>query len=245
MNLLHARNAWEQRRHDPIAAHVLAWLFAQPDGRPIYAGASRLCAAWRLWVDGEDARDLPDRLFRYLHALVKELPPSGVDLRSLATSRDEQMREDAVYVGRGISSLDTPTGTWQQLLDSGILHTLPTPAAIRAKVPASVPVGSDTDVPGTVRILLADSTVIVAERRGMAEYDQQVTAATATLDWPGYDGGYPWTRVSRWALDANEDHGPVLEHMAPLHDLFTQLDQARLVGGTPAPGAVRRPRGIR
>jgi hypothetical protein len=239
MNALHASNAWELRRRDPIAAHGLALLFAQRDDRTGRAGRYQLTAATKLWLAGEAEMDLAERLFRYHHSISSLVSQPGSDVRRLTNRRDADMDEDAVYVGLGVSSLDTCTGAWSEVVESASITKL----AMRAQVQSAVKpspkrgdgglrarVSSDHDVPGTIRILLTDGTAIVAERRGMHEFNHRVIHSTGTLNYTPYETPYPWSQSTRELLDADASHGEVLRWMGALNDLFWQTDEGRLVG---------------
>lgn len=246
MNALHASNAWELRRRDPIAAHGLALLFAQPDDRQGRAGRYHLTAATKLWLAGDAELDLAERLFRYHHSISALVSQPGSDVRRLTNRRDADMDEGAVYVGLGVSSLDTCTGAWSDVVTSASITKLMvrTPvhssAASAASASASAPkrgdgsrrarVSSEHDVPGTIRVLLTDGTAIVAERRGMPEFNHRVIHSTGTLNYTPYETPYLWSQSTRELLDADAAHGEVLRWMGALNDLFWQADEGRLVG---------------
>jgi hypothetical protein len=231
MNSQHARYAWQRRRNDPIAPHGLALLFAQPDERAGRERRYRLTAATRLWLAGDESRDLADRLFRYHHRMADALAGPDADVRAQANKRDPEMTDDAVYVGLGVSSLDTSTGDWEQVVATSRITTLIT---TRSAKPVSIPsvearVSGEADIPGGIRILLTDGTAVVAERRGLGEYNNRVIHATHTLDFTAIDSPYPWGKVTHEQLYEDPMHGPVYRWMAALNDLFWQVDEARLV----------------
>jgi hypothetical protein len=228
MNALHAANAWELRRRDPIAPHGLAFLFVQPDRRPGRGGRYRLTAATKLWLAGDTKLDLPERLFRYHHGVSSILSAKGADVRTLANKRDAEMADDAIYVGLGASSLDTSTGDWAQVVATAATERL----AVRAgDVTGRAPITGEHDVPGCIRIVLTDDTAIVAERRGMPEFNHRVIHATGTLNYTPFESPYAWGRCTRDQLDADPAHVQTLRWMAALNDLFWQTNEVRLVSG--------------
>jgi hypothetical protein len=173
MNTRHASNAWELRRRDPIAPHGLAMLFAQPDERLAFSHRYRLTAATRLWLAGYDGGGLDHRLFNYHHKIAGELSAPGSDIRDLADKRDPEMADDAVYVGLGVSSLDTSTGTWADLVTTATVPALDRSSRTHVSRAggSTARVTSEHDIPGCIRILLTDGTTIVAERRGQQGVD--------------------------------------------------------------------------
>ncbi len=208
MSVRHAMHAWEQRYSDPIAPYGLAFLYAQPD-----PGRLTLKAATKLWLAGPETADLPRLLFNLNHAVTQQAGAPDLDAdfdvrRDLANRVDEQMDEDAWYVGLGVSSLDTYSGTWQQ---------------------ACTTLDSDGDVPAQIHIVLTDSTMIVCDRRGLADFNTLTVHATHALSLSLIDAPYPWSTVTAWQLRDDPAHAPVLRWMEELNLSLWRADNARLV----------------
>jgi hypothetical protein len=136
------------------------------------------------------------------------------------------MRPDAFYLGLGVSSLDTSTGDWADVLATAQVPLLPARDRRTASLPAYAPVEGAEDIPGCVRVLLTDGTTIVAERRGRAEFGHRVISCTHTLNITTYESPYPWSRVTPDDLARDREHAETLRWMAALSDLFWQSDQA-------------------
>jgi hypothetical protein len=103
-NVLHADHAWRRRYRDPIAAHGMAFLYADPEG----TGWWSLRTATRLVLDAPEVA----RAELMLHGLIEavhELAPGGpVDPRVDMANRCDRMTDRAVFIGVGLSTLDTP-----------------------------------------------------------------------------------------------------------------------------------------
>jgi hypothetical protein len=217
MNIQHAMHAWEHRYRDPIAAYALAFLYAQPDTRP---DRLTLRAATKLWLAGPEAADLPRLLFQLNHAVAQQASDPDFDLRrDLANRVDEDMSQDAWYVGLGVSSLDTYTGTWEQ---------------------ACATVDSYENVPGQIRIVMTDSTTIVCDRRGLSQFSTLTVHATQAMARSLMDAPYPWSAVTVQQLHADPFHSPVLRWMDELNVSLWRADNARLVARQQASGSHRR-----
>ena len=232
MNTKHLHNAWVQRRSDPLAPHGLAFLFVQPARQVRGITYYTVSAATKLWLADEDT-DVAMRLFRYYHKVKDLLAGPDTDVRDLADRRDPAMAEDASYVGLGLSSLDTSTGAWHDVLARGRVVAYDTPASAlgprRSRVPLGAPVSGEFDIPGSIRIVLADGATIVAERRGIPEYDQRIIHSTHSLNFDRLRGPYPWQNCTADELAADPAHGEILRWMGALNDLLFQVDQRRLV----------------
>lgn len=225
MNTLHARHAWEKRRSDPLAAYGVAFLFVQPDVRRGRMGFYHLTAATKLWLDGPEAADLPRLLFNLDRRVAEHAGQRGYDVRDLTNRRDEEMALDAVYAGLAVSSLDTYTGTWAQ---------------------AQAAANSDSDLPGSIRIILTDGTIIVCERRSLAEYGEFQIHSTHSLEISPGNSPYPWNQSSpedlregrrtyKWSHATEQElrtleerDTQILRWMTALHETVWQTDAARL-----------------
>lgn len=236
MSVLQAEDAWGRRRRDPVEPHALAFLYIQPDGRGPYW--CRLTAASRRWLRDEHAFTVHDRIFRFYDDLVKMLPRQGFDVRELADLADPEMFDDATFVGLGVCSLDTSTGSWQDVVATAVVETTDT-RSVRlwgradttnrpAPKPRQMPVESPRDIPAAIRIMLTDGTVIVGERRGRPDFDHKILHSTHTLDFGPGETPYPWGWVTREQLEDDPAHAEVLRWMGQLTDLCAQTDAARL-----------------
>lgn len=237
MSTLHAEAAWQQRRRDRIEPHALAFLYSQPHGRGGPYGY-RLTAATRLWLQDDHGYDVHQRIFRFDRELA-EAAVTGLDVRELADRRDEAMIEEASFVGLGVCSLDTSTGSWRDVVATAEVATADTrpirlwgradSVAGRPMPPsARMPVQDYRDIPAAIRIVLTDGTIVVGERRGRPDFDHKILHATHTLDFGPGDSPYPWGLVTRQQLADDPAHSEVLRWMTDLCDLCAQLDNSRL-----------------
>jgi hypothetical protein len=204
MNLRHAAHAWQRRNSDPIAPYGLAFLYAQHGPDPSKPWLS-LSAATKLWLVGDETRDLPRLLYGLNQTLAGNLhSPGSFDVRTqLANRMDATMAKAAWYVGLGVSSLDTSTGRWEQVLRQ---------------------VDSDLDIPSTIRIILIDGTITVAERRGASEFHQMWAASSQPLTIDEDIRFLNWSPVSDQAIRADPQHETVLRWMEELHTTVWRLD---------------------
>jgi hypothetical protein len=171
MNALHLQHAWETRRRDPVAPHALVFFYADLAGqRPL---RYRLACATRMFLAGEEVRDLPRLIFELVGIATAYRDQGGFEARAHMATRVEPMSPDAQYVGLGVSSLDTPTGTWEQVLETG---------------------AGPTRIPGRCLAFLSDGAMILCDRRGTDEYGAFHVWSTHSLDlvW-----GVP-VRAWRW-----------------------------------------------
>ncbi|MDP9792532.1 hypothetical protein J2S43_001044 [Catenuloplanes nepalensis] len=204
MNTLHARHAWEKRHADPIAAYGLALLYVAADDDH---GRRGVKAATKLWLAEPKTADLPRLLYGLTLAVQAQAGNAGYDPRQeLATSTDK-MDDGARYVGLGVSSLDTHSGTWDQVQNR---------------------VSRYTDVPGTVRVVLGTDTAIVADRRGLDEFNTWTVHTTHALSASIADAPFPYGSVTPAQLEDDPAHGLVLRWMRELHFAFWRADVARL-----------------
>jgi hypothetical protein len=201
----HAHHAWEQRYRDPLAPYALAFLYAQPAP----AGGLGVAAATKLWLAGPETASLPRLLFD-LNTFVGRRHHAGpFDLRTeLANRVDRSMTDGAWYIGLGLSSLDTHTGSWEHVQQR--TETV-------------------LDVPGRVLVVLTDQTTIVCERRGMDEYDAFQIHSTHTLGDAYSLGIYRWSWAHPDQLRSDPAHAAVLQWLDALNLTLWRADNARLV----------------
>lgn len=209
MNVRHAVHAWEHRRDRPVAPHAIAFLYTAatfpepgPDTEPggVAAHVVRLFAATRMVNDDPSVRELPQLLFR-LTRLVREryLPtPGGFDpAAQMSTHRDRAIGV-ACYAGLGVSTLDTPAGSWQEIQR-------------RAE-------GVD-DIPGRCLALLADNTAMLIDRGPTRTTFGSITVhSTGDLNLTPGIPGRPWLPHA----DVSSMPAPldVWERMDELHNLI-------------------------
>lgn len=142
MNARHAMHAFDRLRSDPLGPHGLAFLYRDVEvagDPPRYA----VRAATRLFPDGDDVAHLPRLLYEMTEIGREYLAEGGFDPLLCMTDRRDDMSSRAQYIGLGVSSLDTPSGTWQQLQTQAT---------------------SALDLPGRSFALLVDGTRILLDR---------------------------------------------------------------------------------
>lgn len=205
MNLQHATHAWNRRHDDPIAPYGLAFLYVQPGEPPFYI----LSAATKLWLQGPETEDLPRLLFELNQLVTQKFIEADFDpRRDLANRADPGMNEDAWYVGLGLSSLDTRTGTWDQ---------------------ACRTVTRSGDIPGVVRIVMIDGTIVVCDRRGLNEFNALKMRATLPLVASRIESLYPWSYAFPDELRSEPEHVDILPWLEELNLNMWRLDNNRLV----------------
>lgn len=146
MNWKHTDHAWERRNKDPLGPHAVALFFVSSDGgkppQPV------LSTATRLFLAGDEFTNLPLLLHDFDQAMGRLLASGGNVFK--LTDRAEPMSPYAIYVGAGVSSLDTPAGTWSEVL--------------RQRPPGSM------NVPGRCYARLADGTTMLLDRGGRDQF---------------------------------------------------------------------------
>lgn len=216
MSIQHAMHAWEGRYSDPLAPYGLAFFYNQPAAQH---GWQTLTAATKIWLAGPESSDLPRLLFDLNTAVEQQLNNPDFDLRrTLANRVDEPMAEDAWYVGLGLSSLDTYSGTWAEACTR--LHRY-------------------VDVPAQLRITMTDATIVVADRRGLSEFNTMTVHSTKALSTSMIDSPYRWSNTSPDNLYADKAHAEVLRWMAELNINLWRADNARLVAAKQPPESRR------
>ena len=160
MNARHATHAWLQRRMQSVGPHGLAFLYSDPAPDGPY---HRVAAATRLVADADDVRDLPRLLYR-LTSLARERyagEPGGFDPRTSMTNRRDAMSPRSVYIGVGVSSLDTPAGAWQRTQNEA---------------------GGPLDIAGRCFVVLVDGTAMLIDRGGQDVYGEVRVQCTHDLN---------------------------------------------------------------
>ncbi|HZM83128.1 MAG TPA: hypothetical protein VFC19_46040 [Candidatus Limnocylindrales bacterium] len=218
MNLLHAQLAWERRRRNQLAPYGLAYLFAYPD--PQRGGRRSIAAATRLWKAGPESQHV-DRLLFAFHEHVCGLESQAsqalgqrqgpLDIRHALANRADQMPEAAAYTGIALSTLDTHTGSWHE-----VLHTA----------------DSEAEIPGRILMVMSGQSVteralIVCERRSLHEFNAFQVHCTHNMELlPDR-----YTIPSAWATPdelRNDPHNAVLRFLEPLHETLCRVDNTRL-----------------
>jgi len=143
MNAKHSLYAWDLRYSDPLGPHGLAFFYTEPDTRDPSRHVLR--TATRLFLDDPDTNNLPYLLKRLADHVSDLRHRPGFDPRVQLADRAEPMSARAVYIGVGVSSLDTPTQTWAQ-----------------AQRTAANPL----EVAGRCYAYLVDTTMILLDRGG-------------------------------------------------------------------------------
>jgi hypothetical protein len=208
-NVLHARSAWEWRRSKPLSPFGISFLYIQADQRQGRRGRWHLTSAAKIWLAGPETAQLPQLLFDFKESIEREAAKAreerrreGFDVRNVATDVHEAMADGAEYVGLGVSSLDTTSGTWDQARSSA---------------------RAETDIPGSIRIILTDGTNMVVERRSRKDFYALQIHSTMSLEIASGHSSYPWTRITEQDLRADPYHARPLDLMGKLHETVYQL----------------------
>jgi hypothetical protein len=216
MNLKHAQHAWEQRYRDPLAPYGLAFLFVQSD--PVRAGRLLVKAATKLWLAGPETEHLPRLLFGLNDLIGRRMQAGPLNVRAeLANRTDDGMSDDAYYIGVGLSSLDTHTGTWEQVRDR---------------------VDSLIHVPGQIMTVLTDQTTIYCDRRAFNEFNAFHIYSTHSLGDVFTNGVYRWSWTQPEQLRTDPALAEVLHWLDTLNLTLWQADNARIVAAR-SPGRGR------
>lgn len=200
MNHRHAEHAWERRHRDPIGPHGLAFLFSEPDTGKRNRRALR--SATRLFLDGPDVTDLPRLLYDLAKVVHQQRDAGSADPLALA-DRSETMSAAAAYVGIGVSSLDTPHGTWQQTR-----HTIT----------------NSLDIPGRCYALLADGTFLLLDRGGEDRFTELTIRSTRSLDVRPGQPSVRWQFDSALAALSDPDTRRTWQRLQQLHDSLLGMD---------------------
>jgi hypothetical protein len=248
LNAGHAQTAWTRRRRDPIAAHVLALLFAEPnpdfiappserqlsgsDWRTVsgddWTGAWQVRIATRIWTAGPENADLGQLLFRLEQHVNDNRHVDGWTLREqLTDSIDPGLRADAVWVGLAVSSLDTKTGTFGQVCDT-VRDGAYVPGVIRLCVNVA---------PETYRPHLA---LVVGDRRGLDEYGTRTVYSTHGLSGNGFNSPFPYGRATADQLSGDPWHEVALRRTLGLDTALRSAYHFARPAGRPVYGTVWR-----
>jgi hypothetical protein len=238
LNMRHADHAWRRRRRDPIAPYALALLFATPTGRlrhgrglltgDDWTGCVEVRAASRIWLDGPETQDLPDMLFRLECQVSDHHGSDGWQLREqLATSVDDGITTEAVWVGVGVSSLDTPTGVWAQTADLAL---------------------TGAHVPGTIRLIVnvappgatPEQGWIVVERRGLGDYNAKTVYSSHRLSSLDLNAPFPYGLTRPADMITNPWHEAVLRRLYGLDAALRAAGHFTCPLGRPAKGTLWR-----
>lgn len=190
MNAMHGMHAFEHLRQgdNRIGPHAIAFLYRDIDlvalqreyratgEPPPYA----VRAATRLFPDGQEVSSLTALLGSMIDIASDYLDGGrGFDPRlCMSDRRDPAMSNRAEYIGIGISSLDSPAGTWEQIQQRAV---------------------SPLDVPGRGYIYLYDGTRIIFDRGG----PYGMSGRTYSTDQLGTAlmSARPWSWLQDNALD--------------------------------------------
>ena len=197
MNWNHASQAWQRRRRDPLSAHVLVFFYAEPPaGQP---PRCELRTAARLFL-AADGKRLAMLLYD-MAGVTRDHLAAGRDPRTHIFSWHDPMTPNARYVGLGVSSLDTPEGTWDEVQRTA---------------------SSDMDVPGRCYARLFDGTTLLVDRLALTGFGgSHVLTTHPTYDVSGM-------RQRRWDFDRDlaesRDHTPEFwatwQWLIHLHHVF-------------------------
>jgi hypothetical protein len=210
MNAKHSFHAWERRNSDPLGPHGLAFFYAdpQPEHQPTHYV---LRSATRMFLDGSDVDDLPQLLYDLTGIAETYLKAGNLDPRSQMAQRADRMSPAAMYIGVGISSLDTypvgsHSGRWRDI-------------AKLATGPA--------DIPGRCFAVLVDNTMLLLDRRGRREFGAFHITSTHDLNIvPGR-----WTQPWVWDRDLAAMRDPLTRDtwqlLARLNHLVREADRGR------------------
>lgn len=146
-NARHGALVWDRRWSDPIAAHGLAFFYVQvASPKPL---RYELRTATRLFLAGPEAETLPATLFEMIKRAKVNRGAEHWDPRTHMANRFEPMQANAVYVGLGVSTLDTHKGAW-----SSVVNTVTSPL----------------NIGGIGYVVMDDGTRIRMDRRGEDEF---------------------------------------------------------------------------
>jgi hypothetical protein len=191
-NIRHADHAWQLRHRFGLAPTAVALLFDDPA-----AGGVRI--AGKVFPDTEDVSDSGRVLFEVCTA-ARAITAAGGDVRLELCENPEPIGPAAVLVGVAVSLLDTPAGSWRQVLATSQ--------------------GGGLNIPGRVLALLTDYTMLLADRRERRHPEHFWVRSTQPLDQSFNSLG------RRWCLDpglARVDDPGTRPVWLRLHELLTVL----------------------
>ena len=181
MNWNQAVATWRRRRHDPLNPHVLVFFFAEPPtGRP---ARCELQVAARLFPAGDEQR-LAMLLYELLPVVHDHLR-AGRDPDQYLFSWHDPRSPHARYAGLGVTSLDTPAGSWEQVQKTA---------------------QSDMDVPGRCYAYLVDGSALLIDRLARQQFGEyRILTSHPVTDVSG--GRYRPTHLAR-DLAVSDTYGP-------------------------------------
>lgn len=186
INWKHTDHAWERRHRDPLSPYGLALFFLDTDGDP---AQGFLRTATRLNPDGPEFSDLPRVIYDFGQAVIRyrHADRGVLDL----TDRSEPMTSQAIFIGAGVSSLDTPTGSWAQ---------------VRGKARDAM------SIPGSCYAVLTDATVLSCDRGGYDQFRRFAITCNNTVN----ETTWQWEPD----LAARDDIRPVAEQLGELNRII-------------------------
>lgn len=195
LNWDHAKTAWERRRRDPIGPHAVLLFYAEPDDARRYA--------LRVGCRNFFGTDEP-RLAHLLHQLCDVTGGHirhGNDLRTHVVNWCDEMTDHAVYLGVGVSSLDTPDLSWKQIQRDAY---------------------SDMDVPGRCYVTLWDATRTVIDRRSVKDFGDLTITTTKPFDDMSANLRRHWRFEADLVANAAADRATrdTWQQLDRLHDLI-------------------------
>jgi hypothetical protein len=181
MNWNQAVATWQRRRRDPLNPHVLVFFFAEPpSGRP---PRCELHVAARLFPAGDQQR-LAMLLYELLPVVHDHLS-AGRDPDQYIFSWHDQRSPYARYAGLGVTSLDTPAGSWEQVQKTA---------------------QSDMDVPGRCYAQLVDGSALLIDRLARQHFGEyRIWTSNPVTDVSG--ARYRPTTLAR-DLAVSDTYGP-------------------------------------
>lgn len=217
----HATEAWRLRYQRPLAPYALAFLFGQHEQD---SGRRDLTvrAATRVWWHGaETTHVLP--LLAALTTAARGRAPGEWDLRhEIANRFDEQMSEDAEYLGLGLSTLHTATGTVEQAYQHAQTEW-DVPGVILFMATAWPRTGVSPDAAA----LVPDEHVFIADRRGRADLGQFTIHSHHALTRYENASSYPFSTVALADLYQQFGHRQTLHAMRLLDRELRAADAER------------------
>jgi hypothetical protein len=191
-NIRHADHAWQLRNRFGLAPTAVALLFDDAT-----AGGVRI--AGKVFPDTPDVADTGRVLFEVC-AAAQAIAARGGDVRVELCENPEPVSPAAVLVGVAVSLLDTPAGSWRQVLASSA--------------------GGGLNIAGRVLALLTDYTMLLADRRERHHPEHFWVRSTQPLDQSFTSLGRRWRLDPDLARVDDPDTRPV---WLRLHELLGVL----------------------
>ncbi|WP_203714548.1 hypothetical protein [Asanoa siamensis] len=186
MNWNQTVTSWGRRRRDPLGPHVLVFFFAEPPSG--FPATCELRVAARLFPAGDEPR-LPMLLYE-LGPLFKDHLTARRDPDEVLFSWSDRRSPAARYAGLGVTSLDTPDGSWEQVQKTA---------------------QSDMDVPGRCYAHLVDGSMILIDRLARQEFAQtRIWSSHAVRDVSGVRQRHATTAADIATSDAHGAENPAV-----------------------------------